>query len=129
MPQTVKFFVYGADQPTAHFNLADCGSLAVTNITQDGAKHFFRITKRMVLNSNFIIIEDMSNAPYKIDNLCSDLHMSYFQAGGKRVEDIETCKAGESRPFAWRDIIDSNFLLNVQFYRSSDQEVLVPVKA
>ena len=90
MPQTAKFFFYGAVRETAHFSLADCGSLEVTNITQDGARHFFRITKRMVLNSNFIIIEDMNNAPYKIDNLSSDLNLSYFETGARTLRSLTT---------------------------------------
>lgn len=87
----------------------------------------------MVLNSNFIVIEDKEYAPYKIDNLCSDVHLSYFQAGGKSVEEIDTCPPEEDRPFAWRDVMDgSKFLLNVQFFvkgHNGQSEVLVPVKA
>lgn len=135
MPKQVKFKIHGAVRTTASFTLADCGSLAVTNVTESGEKIFFRVTKRIVLNSNFIIVEDMEHAPYKIDNLCSDVYLSYFQAGGKSVDDIETCPPEEDRPFAWRDVIDgTSFMLNVQFFvkqsgNEDSSEVLVPVKA
>lgn len=82
----------------------------------DGAKNFFQVTKRMVLNSTFVIIEDMKNAPYKIDNLSADLHIDYLQVGAKNIEDIETCKPEEHRPFAWRELINSQFMLNMNFY-------------
>lgn len=63
----------------------------------------------MVLNSNFIIIEDMKAAPYKIDNLSHDVFFDYFQVGKKvKVEDIETCNPGENRPFAWRDVLEGS---------------------
>ena len=105
----------------------------MTNVDAGGERKFFRVTKRMVLNSNFIIIEDKKHAPYKIDNLCQDVYLSYFQAGGKTVEEIDTCPPGEDRPFAWRDVMDgSKFLLNVQFFvkdRNGGSEVLVPNRA
>ena len=46
--------------------------------TLDGKKIYFRITKRVLLNSTFIIIEESANAPYKIDNLSQRVHMSYY---------------------------------------------------
>ena len=117
MPKTAKFAIKGAMRTSAPFSLADCGGLSVTNITKDGEKKFFRVTKRIVLNSNFIILEDMEHAPYKIDNLCKDVHMSYFQTGGNNIEDIETCLPEETKNFAWRDVlVGSKFMLNVQFY-------------
>ena len=48
----------------------------------------------MVLNSTFIIIEDLQYAPYKIDNLSNIVSISYFQVGNKKLEDIEECKPG-----------------------------------
>ena len=69
--------------------------MAVSNIMEQTRKKFFRVTKRVILNSNFIIIEDMPNAPYKIDNLCKDLHIDFYQFDAKmKSNDIETCLAG-----------------------------------
>ena len=81
-PKTVQFCLSGGTRASAPFPIADGGSLAVTNIASDGAtKQFFRVTKRMVLNSNFIIIEDMAYAPYKIDNLSKQIFIRYAQTG------------------------------------------------
>jgi len=77
-PHHVKFFVYGAAEASTPFTIADCGSLSVTNRTIDGGRYYFRITKRVVLNSTFIIIEDMANAPYKIENLSDQVSISFF---------------------------------------------------
>ena len=93
-PQHCKFFVYGANEASQPFTIADCGSLSVTNLTRDNNRYYFRITKRMVLNSTFIIIEDLQYAPYKIDNLSNVVSISYFQVGNKKLEDIEECKPG-----------------------------------
>ena len=131
-PKAAWFKVRDAQRASSPFSLAECGTLAVTNLDERGHKKFFRVTKRMVLNSNFIIVEDMEHSPYKIDNLCQNLYLSYFQAGGKTIDDIETCPPEQDRPFAWRDVMDgSKFLLNVQFFvkDSNGQEVLVPTKA
>ena len=103
----------GATQASAPFTLADCGSLAVTNLTADGTTHFFRVTKRMLLHSTFIIIEHMPYAPYKIDNLSSDLYLSYTQTGASETDEKVTCPPGEDRQFAWRDVISKNFFLDV----------------
>ena len=63
----------------------------------------------------------MPNAPYKIDNLCSDLHIDYFQAQANIVAaDIESCPPGESRPFAWSDLLKEKPLLNVKFSQKGE---------
>ena len=129
-PRHVKFFVFGTAEATTPFTIADCGSLAVTNKLHDGRIYYFRVTKRVVLNSTFIIIEDMVNAPYKIDNLSEVVSVSFFQVGCKKIEEIEDCEPNSCRPFAWRSVVNSTFLLNVQFYvrDGSSTEVLVPKK-
>jgi len=93
-PKHVKFFVFGASKPSAPFTIADCGTISLTNVTLDGARHFFRVTKRMVLNSTFIIVEDLENAPYKIDNLSKRVFVSYFQVGCNDINEIEDCAPG-----------------------------------
>jgi len=70
--------VYGVAEATTPFTIADCGSLSVTNKKKDGNRIYFRVTKRVVLNSTFIIIEEMVNAPYKIENLSDRVYASYF---------------------------------------------------
>lgn len=125
---------------SAPFRISDCGSLSVTNVLEvvvDGrrelVKRFFRVTKRILLNSTFVIMEDMEHAPYLIDNLCQRMHISYIQVGDMTIDDIESCSPKDQKPFAWRDVVDgSKFLLNVQFYiktPSNKSEVLVPMKA
>ena len=111
--KTVKFFMKDARRESSHFTLADCGSLAVTNVTETGDVHFFRVTKRLVLNSTFIVIEDLEHAPYKINNISSQVGLSFAQKG----TEMEHCPDGEERPFAWRNVLDkSNFMLNARFY-------------
>ena len=67
----------------------------------------------MILNSNFIVIEELQHAPYKIDNLSSQVGVSYAQKGGNA---LESCPTGEDRPFAWRNVLEKNFMLNVRFF-------------
>ena len=55
----------------------------------------------------------MPNAPYKIDNLSSDLYLSYSQTGASETDENETCPPGEARPFAWRDVLSHKFFLDV----------------
>ena len=135
MPKQAKFFVQNAIKATSPFTLANCGSIDVTNVKSDGVKHFFKVTKRIVLNSNFIIIEDMVKAPYKIDNLCQDLFIGYSQVGAcHSPEDHQTCPPNESRPFAWNDVLTNEFLLHVHFYMMSEEsqgeeEPFIPEKA
>lgn len=74
---TVKFFMQGGQSESSHFTLADGGSLFVTNVDRSGKVHFFRVTKRLVLNSTFIVIEEREHSPYKIDNLSSHVGISY----------------------------------------------------
>lgn len=74
----------------------------------------------MLLHSTFIIIENMPNAPYKIDNLSSDLYLSYSQTGASETDDTVTCPPGEDRPFAWRDVISKKFFLDVRFFVKQD---------
>ena len=55
----------------------------------------------------------MPYAPYKIDNLSSDLYLSYTQTGASETDEKVTCPPGEDRQFAWRDVISKNFFLDV----------------
>ena len=86
------------------------------------------MTKRVVLNSTFIIIEEMGNAPYKIDNLSRSVHASYFQVGCNNIDEIEECSPQSNRPFSWRSVLNSKFLLNVQFFvrDGESSDVLIP---
>ena len=112
-PKLVKFFVEGATRASAPFTIADCGSISVTNMTQDGGTYFFRVTKRLILNSTFIIIDDMERAPYKIDNLSSDVSIKYYQKGWE--SDIQECETNQHKPFAWREIVNCEQVLEVKF--------------
>ena len=38
----------------------------------------------MVLNSNFLIIEELANAPYQIVNKCEGIRFSYAQVAGTK---------------------------------------------
>ena len=69
----------GAQRESSHFTVTDCGSLTVTNIDENGEQHFFKVTKRLVLNSNFIVIEKMEHAPYQILSNSENVGISYAQ--------------------------------------------------
>ena len=73
----------------------------------------------------------MENAPYKIDNLSDRVNASYFQVGCKNIAQFEECPPSSNRPFAWRTVLNSSFLLNIQFYirNGADSDILIPKRA
>ena len=88
---------------SANIALDEAGSIAVQNMTSDGEKKFFKVTKRNQLNSLFIIIEDMKEPPYVIDNLCGELFASCIQKGSAKETDITDVAPKCNMPFAWTD--------------------------
>lgn len=76
-----KFIADGFDFWSANFTLQDAGALSLQNIKANGEKRFFKITKKNQVGSIFIIIEDLVNPPYVIDNLLPGISAVCCQKG------------------------------------------------
>jgi len=59
------------------FSISDAGTISVFTKPPQGRQKFFKVTKRNVLNSMFVIIQDMKQPPYKIVNNCKDITVKY----------------------------------------------------
>lgn len=55
--------------------------ISVQNINMKGDRRFFKVTKKNLNGSVFIIIEDLVHPPYLIDNKCHELFASCKQKG------------------------------------------------
>jgi hypothetical protein len=77
----VKFLADSYHYWSADFTLHDAGVMSVQNLNTKGDKRFFKVTKKNLYGSVFIIIEDLVHPPYLIDNKCSELFASCMQKG------------------------------------------------
>lgn len=121
----VKFLADGYTYWSAEFELQDAGVLSVQNLTASGDKRFFKVTKKNLYGSVFIIIEDLVHPPYLIDNKCSELFATCIQKGYNSVTLQTEVAPLAQMPFAWSSQKGEQ-LLQVTFYYEGKELRLCP---
>lgn len=96
--------VRGSATWASPFTPDDLGVHTIANYI-DGKKCFFKVDKRKINDSIFILIDELdeTNPPYRIENNSQWFSLKYWQKDHKIEDDVEVCETNHCEPFAWAD--------------------------